>query len=140
LFAAVLAGVPFVDAIVTMADDTIPLVSTEWHEWGNPNEYKCYEYMKTYSPIDNIKSQRYPPILLSCGLNDYRVQYWEVLKYSQRCRQYNTNYLETIMKCELDEGHTGAMDRYRHIRDIANEQNEVTIITTIIITITNYDY
>ena len=121
LFAAVSAGVPFVDAIVTMADDTIPLVSTEWHEWGNPNEYKYYEYMKTYSPIDNIKSQRYPPILLSCGLNDYRVQYWEVLKYSQRCRQYNTNYLETIMKCELDEGHTGAMDRYRHIRDIAEE-------------------
>jgi len=121
LFAGVLASVPFVDAIVTMADASIPLVSTEWDEWGNPNEVEAFQYIKSYSPIDNIKHQHYPRILLEAGLSDYRVGYWEVAKYCQRLREKNTNFRETLFRCELDEGHTGAMDRYRYIRDIALE-------------------
>ena len=167
LFAGAVLGVPFVDAVVTMADSTIPLVSTEWDEvrrtstrtlistislslslslsfpllfslhlfltyststhyllsrqWGNPNERDDYAYIKSYSPIDNVRPQHYPRILLEAGLTDYRVGYWEVAKFAQRLREVNTNHRETIFRCEMDEGHTGAMDRYRHIKDIAEE-------------------
>ena len=103
---------PFVDAVVTMADPTIPLVSTEWDEWGNPNEHEAYQYIRSYSPMDNIKSQCYPRMLVEAGLSDYRVGYWEPAKFVQRLRAMNlpnaNGSNEIIFKCEMEEGHTGA--------------------------------
>jgi oligopeptidase B len=119
LFAGVLAGVPFVDGIVTMADASIPLVSTEWDEWGNPNEPEAYEYIRSYSPMENVKEQEYPRILINAGLFDYRVCYWEPTKFVQRVREKNKGDKEILYKIELEEGHTGAMDRYKRFRDRA---------------------
>ena len=76
LFAVCIAGVPFVDLMVTMCDSSIPLTVVEWEEWGNPNEQKYFDYMMKYSPIDNVKEQEYPSLLVTAGLNDPRVAYW----------------------------------------------------------------
>ena len=120
-YAGILMQVPFVDVLVTMCDESIPLVSTEWDEWGNPNERCDYEFMSKYSPIDNCKSQTYPRILLRAGLLDYRVGYWEPAKYAQRLREKALNPRDILFTCEMDEGHTGAMDRYRDMLDISFE-------------------
>lgn len=121
LWAGVLMQFPFVDAVVTMADPSIPLVNTEWDEWGNPNEQDAYDYIRSYSPMDNIRPQAYPRMLLEAGLTDYRVGYWEPAKFVQRVRAANTGSNEILLKCEMDQGHTGPTDRYKHIHEKALE-------------------
>lgn len=121
LWGAVLLEVPFVDVIVTMIDTSVPLVTTEWEEWGNPNERGVYEYMRSYSPMENIRRQPYPPLLIEAGLHDTRVAYWEPAKYAQRVRAATTSGKQVLFKCEMDEGHAGAMDRYKYLRERAYE-------------------
>jgi oligopeptidase B len=121
LWAGILMQYPFVDAVITMADPSIPLVNTEWDEWGNPNEQDAYEYIRSYSPMDNIRPQAYPRMLLEAGLTDYRVGYWEPAKFIQRIRAANTGSSEILLKCEMDQGHTGPTDRYKHIHEKAFE-------------------
>lgn len=82
LFNVAVAGVPFVDVMNTMSDPSIPLTTGEWEEWGNPNEHKYFDYMLSYSPYDNVREQAYPNILITAGLHDPRVAYWEPLKYA----------------------------------------------------------
>jgi oligopeptidase B len=122
LFKTVIAGVPFVDVLNTMCDPTIPLTTPEWEEWGNPNEKIYYDYMKQYSPYDNIKENTsYPNILALGGLNDPRVQYWEPAKFIAKLREYDSdpNSGIKILKTEMDKGHFGNTDRYKYIKEIA---------------------
>ena len=105
LYGAMVAQVPFVDAVVTMADPTMPLVANEWDEWGNPNEPVAFEYLSKYSPIDQVKPQPYPPMLLQAGLWDHRVCYWEVAKFAQRLREKSTSSSPILFRCDMGEGH-----------------------------------
>ena len=105
LYGVMVAQVPFVDAVVTMADPSMPLVANEWDEWGNPNEREAFEYLAKYSPIDQVKPQPYPPMLLQAGLWDNRVCYWEVAKFAQRLRDKSTSSSPILFKCDMGEGH-----------------------------------
>jgi oligopeptidase B len=122
LFKTVIAGVPFVDVLNTMCDPTIPLTTPEWEEWGNPNKKIYYDYMKQYSPYDNIKENTsYPNILALGGLNDPRVQYWEPAKFIAKLREYDSDPKSgiKILKTEMEKGHFGNTDRYKYIKEIA---------------------
>ena len=120
LFTAAIAGVPFVDLMTTMCDPSIPLTTEEWEEWGNPNEKAYYDYMLSYSPIDNIvKDANYPKMLLTSGLNDPRVAYWEPTKWAQVLRSRVANGEEILLKMDLAAGHFSAADRYRYLRELA---------------------
>ena len=124
LFKALVAGVPFVDLMVTMCDPTIPLTTGEWEEWGNPNENKFFDYMLSYSPIDQVRAQPYPSILITAGLHDPRVAYWEPTKWASRLRSLMTNGDESHIVCkfDLDSGHFSASDRYKYLREKAYDQ------------------
>jgi len=122
LFKTVIAGVPFVDVLNTMCDPTIPLTTPEWEQWGNPNEQKYYDYIKQYSPYDNIQSGiKYPNILALGGLNDPRVQYWEPAKFVAKLRANDSGPDSNIklLKTEMDQGHFGNTDRYKYMRESA---------------------
>ena len=121
LFKTVIAGVPFVDVLNTMCDPTIPLTTPEWEEWGNPNEKIYYDYMRQYSPYDNIKNTSYPNILALGGLNDPRVQYWEPAKFIAKLREYDQDPKSgiKILKTEMEQGHFGNTDRYKYIKETA---------------------
>jgi oligopeptidase B len=120
LFNTVIAGVPFVDVLNTMSDPTIPLTTPEWEEWGNPNIQEYYEYMKQYSPYDNIKEGvSYPNILALGGLNDPRVQYWEPAKFIAKLREHDPNSGIKLLKTEMDQGHFGNTDRYKYMHEKA---------------------
>jgi len=121
LFRAIIAGVPFVDLMVTMSDPSIPLTVTEWEEWGNPNEEKYYDYMMSYSPIDNVRETAYPAIMITAGLNDPRVAYWEPAKWVARLREKRTNKRSIVLKVDMSSGHFSASDRYRHMRESSVE-------------------
>ena len=119
-FCACVAGVPFVDLMVTMCDPSIPLTTEEWEEWGNPNEEKYHDYMMSYSPINNVRpGVRYPPTLIVSGLNDPRVAYWEPTKWAQTLRAEVENGDEILLKMDLAAGHFSAADRYRYLRELA---------------------
>ena len=119
-FCAGIAGVPFVDLMVTMCDPSIPLTTEEWEEWGNPNEAKYHEYMMSYSPIDNVRQgATYPKMLIVSGLNDPRVAYWEPTKWAQVLRAKVANGDEVLLKMDLAAGHFSAADRYRYLRELA---------------------
>lgn len=122
LFQAVVAGVPFVDLMNTMCDPTIPLTTGEWEEWGNPNENKYFDYMLSYSPYDNVRAQPYPHILITAGLHDPRVAYWEPAKWASKLRSLKTSDTHVICKFDLDSGHFSASDRYKYIREKAFDQ------------------
>lgn len=122
LFKAVIAGVPFVDIMNTMCDPTIPLTTNEWEEWGNPNEPKYFDYMLSYSPVDNVREQEYPNILITAGLHDPRVPYWEPAKWATKLRAHKTDNGVIIAKFDLDSGHFSASDRYRYMREKAYDQ------------------
>jgi oligopeptidase B len=114
LFKAAVAGVPFVDIMVTMCDPSIPLTITEWEEWGNPNEKKYYDYMLSYSPVDNVKPNKYPSLLITAGLNDPRVPYWEPAKWVARLRAAQTDRtVPMLLKTDMSSGHFSASDRYK---------------------------
>lgn len=119
LYRTVIAGVPFVDVLNTMADPTIPLTIPEWEQWGNPNQEKFYNLIKQYSPYDNINSVDYPHVLALSGLNDPRVAYWEPSKFIAKLRHHNQSKSIMLLKTEMKQGHFGGMDRYKHLRETA---------------------
>ncbi|HET6968579.1 MAG TPA: S9 family peptidase [Ornithinibacter sp.] len=120
LFAAIVAEVPFVDALTTILDDSLPLTVTEWEEWGNPVEDPAvYAYMAAYSPYDNVTPQPYPTILATSGLNDPRVSYWEPAKWVQKLRAATTSGRPIYLKTEMGAGHQGPSGRYDAWRDEA---------------------
>ncbi len=116
-----IANVPFVDVINTMLDPSIPLTVIEYDEWGNPNEKEYYDYIKSYSPYDNIKRQGYPHILVLAGLNDPRVQYWEPAKWTAKLRALKTDPNLLLLKTDMGAGHAGASGRYDYLKDLAFE-------------------
>ncbi len=119
LFKAVIAGVPFVDVLNTMLDDTLPLTIPEYEEWGNPNDKKYYDYMKLYSPYDNVKKQDYPYMLVTSGLNDPRVTYWEPTKWVLKLREANTSDSIILLKTNMGAGHAGQSGRYNRLKEKA---------------------
>ncbi len=121
MFGCVVAHVPFVDVVTTMLDETLPLTLTEYEEWGNPKVKTRYRYMLSYSPYDNIKEQEYPHMLVTGGLNDPRVSYWEPAKWVAKLRKLKTDDNLLLLKTKMGEGHSGASGRYDYLRDIAFE-------------------
>ncbi|CAI9097067.1 OLC1v1033369C3 [Oldenlandia corymbosa var. corymbosa] len=119
LFKAVVAGVPFVDVLTTMLDPTIPLTTSEWEEWGDPRKEEFYFYMKSYSPVDNVKAQNYPAILVTAGLNDPRVMYSEPAKFVAKLRELKTNDNLLLFKCELGAGHFSKSGRFEKLQEDA---------------------
>lgn len=120
LFRAVHAGVPFVDVMNTMMDATLPLTVGEYLEWGNPNEKAAYDYMKTYSPYDNLEKRGYPAMLVTTSFNDSQVMYWEPAKYVARLRTLKTDSTPLLLKIKMDPaGHGGASGRYDRLKDDA---------------------
>ncbi|WP_298238328.1 S9 family peptidase [uncultured Algibacter sp.] len=121
LYNGVLAAVPFVDVVTTMLDDTIPLTTGEYDEWGNPNNKKYYEYMKSYSPYDNVASKDYPNMLVTTGLHDSQVQYWEPAKWVAKLRDYKTDNNKLLLHTDMDSGHGGASGRFESLKEVALE-------------------
>ena len=121
LFAGVVAQVPFVDVVTTMLDDSIPLTTGEYDEWGNPNEEEYYQYMKSYSPYDNIVAQDYPNMLITTGFHDSQVQYWEPAKWTAKLRELKTDDNILIFKTDMTSGHGGASGRFESLKEIALE-------------------
>jgi oligopeptidase B len=121
LFKVVVAGVPFVDVISTMLDESIPLTVGEFEEWGNPKEEAYYHYMLAYSPYDNTEAKAYPNILITAGLNDPRVQYWEPAKWAARLRAVKTDDNLLLLKTHMGAGHFASSGRYDYLKDIAFE-------------------
>jgi len=119
LFHAALAEVPFVDAINTMMDPSIPLTVIEYDQWGNPNERKAYNYIKKYSPYENVRAQDYPHLLITAGLNDPRVHYWEPAKWTAKLRRMKTDDNLLLLKTKLSSGHSGASGRYEALKETA---------------------
>lgn len=119
LFQAAVAAVPFVDVVTTMLDETIPLTVGEFEEWGNPKEHEYYEYMLSYSPYDNVSSQTYPHLLVTAGLNDPRVQYWEPAKWAARLRDLKLGTNRLLLKTEMGAGHAGPSGRYDYLKEVA---------------------
>lgn len=117
LYNGVLAAVPFVDVVTTMLDADIPLTSGEWDEWGNPNEKEYYDYMLSYSPYDNVRRTDYPNILVTTGLHDSQVQYWEPAKWVAKLREYKTDDNMLVLKTDMSAGHSGKTGRFRRIDD-----------------------
>ncbi|KAK2635155.1 hypothetical protein Ddye_029947 [Dipteronia dyeriana] len=119
LFKAAIAGVPFVDVVTTMLDPTIPLTTSEWEEWGDPRKEEFYFYMKSYSPVDNVKAQNYPNILVTAGLNDPRVMYSEPAKFVAKLRELKTDDNILLFKCELGAGHFSKSGRFERLQEDA---------------------
>lgn len=120
-YAALVAHVPFVDIVTTMLDTSIPLTTLEYDEWGNPNEAAAYAYMLSYSPYDNIRRQPYPAMLVTTGLWDSQVQYYEPAKWVAKLRQHNTGSRPLLLHVNLEAGHGGKSGRYEHMREVARE-------------------
>lgn len=121
LYNGVIAQVPFVDVITTMLDDSIPLTTGEYDEWGNPNNKKYYDYMLSYSPYDNVQPQHYPNMYVSTGLHDSQVQYWEPAKWVAKLRELKTNDNLLFLDTNMDAGHGGASGRFEALKDLAKE-------------------
>ncbi len=117
----IVAQVPFVDVVTTMLDDSIPLTTGEYDEWGNPNEKKYYEYMKSYSPYDNVVAQNYPNLLITTGFHDSQVQYFEPAKWTAKLRALKTNDNLLLFKCDMSTGHGGASGRFEALKEVAEE-------------------
>ncbi len=121
LWRGIVAAVPFVDVVTTMLDDTIPLTTGEYDEWGNPNDKVYYDYMKSYSPYDNVEEKDYPSILVTTGYHDSQVQYWEPAKWVAKLRDLKTDNHPLIMYCNMETGHGGASGRFQKYREVAME-------------------
>jgi len=121
LWRGIVTQVPFVDALTTMLDDTIPLTTGEYDEWGNPNEKAYYEYMKSYSPYDNIEEKEYPPMLVTTGLHDSQVQYWEPAKWVAKLREMKTDKNRILLYTNMEAGHGGASGRFERFKEVALE-------------------
>jgi oligopeptidase B len=121
LFHIVIAKVPFVDVVNTMLDESLPLTITEFEEWGDPKKQEFYQYMRSYSPYDNIEARPYPHMLVTAGLNDARVAYWEPAKWVARLRRLKTNDCRLLLKTNMSAGHGGASGRYERMKETAFE-------------------
>ncbi len=122
LFGAVVAHVPFVDVLSTMLDDSLPLTPGEWPEWGNPIEDRAaFELIRSYSPYDQVKPQAYPPLMVTAGLNDPRVTYWEPAKWVAKLRELKTDDNELILKTNMGAGHGGKSGRFESLKETAEE-------------------
>ena len=121
LWNGIIAGVPFVDVVSTMLDETIPLTTGEFDEWGNPKEEEYYHYIKSYSPYDNIEKKDYPNLLITTGYWDSQVQYWEPAKWIAKLREYKTDDNLLMMSCNMDVGHGGASGRFERYKEVALE-------------------
>jgi oligopeptidase B len=121
LYHGIIVQVPFVDVITTMLDESIPLTTGEYDEWGNPNIKKYYNYMASYSPYDNVKKQNYPNMYVSTGLHDSQVQYWEPAKWVAKLRNLKTNNSILFLDTNMDAGHGGASGRFEAIKELAKE-------------------
>lgn len=121
LYNGIIAQVAFVDVVTTMLDDTIPLTTGEYDEWGNPNEKKYYEYMLSYSPYDNVKAQSYPNMYISTGLHDSQVQYWEPAKWVAKLRTVKTDNNLLFLDTNMEAGHGGASGRFEALKELAKE-------------------
>lgn len=119
LFHGVVADVPFVDVVTTMLDESIPLTTNEFDEWGNPKNKDAYEYMKSYSPVDNVTPRNYPNLLVTTGLHDSQVQYFEPAKWVAKLRVNNTGKNVILLKTNMDFGHGGASGRFDYLKDVA---------------------
>jgi oligopeptidase B len=119
LFRAVLAEVPFVDVVNTMLDASLPLTVMEYDEWGNPNDPTAYAYIRSYSPYDNVTAKGYPHLLITAGLNDPRVAYWEPAKWTAKLRATKTDRNRLLLKTNMGAGHGGASGRYDVLREVA---------------------
>lgn len=121
LYNGIVAQVPFVDVITTMLDDSIPLTTGEYDEWGNPNDKEYYSYIKSYSPYDNVISKDYPNLLITAGLHDSQVQYWEPAKWVAKLRTLKTNETLLLFKTNMEAGHGGASGRFEALKEDALE-------------------
>jgi len=121
LWKGVIAAVPFVDVVTTMLDETIPLTTGEFDEWGNPKEKEYYDYIKSYSPYDNVKAVDYPAILVTTGYHDSQVQYWEPAKWVAKLREYKTDKNPLILHTNMGAGHGGKSGRYERLKEVALE-------------------
>jgi oligopeptidase B len=121
LYNGVVAAVPFVDVLTTMLDESIPLTTGEYDEWGDPRIKEYYDYIKSYSPYDNVKAQDYPNLLVTTGLHDSQVQYWEPSKWVAKLRDMKTDNNLLVMYCDMETGHSGASGRFQRHKDTARE-------------------
>ncbi len=120
-YGGIVAHVPFVDVVTTMLDDSIPLTTNEYDEWGNPEDPIFYDYMLSYSPYDNIERKNYPHLLVTSGLHDSQVQYWEPTKWVARLRELKTDENMLLLHTNMDAGHGGASGRFARLREVALE-------------------
>jgi oligopeptidase B len=121
-YRALVAHVPFVDVVTTMLDESIPLTTNEFDEWGNPAAAReTYEYMRAYSPYDNVKRQPYPALLVTSGLWDSQVQYWEPAKWVAKLRVSKTNDRPLLLRTNMEAGHGGKSGRFERYREVAEE-------------------
>ena len=121
MWKGVIAAVPFVDVVTTMLDESIPLTTGEYDEWGNPNEKDYYDYMLSYSPYDNVEKKDYPAMLVTTGLHDSQVQYFEPAKWVAKLRDYKTDQNPLLMYCNMETGHGGASGRFERYKETAME-------------------
>ncbi len=121
LYKGVIASVPFVDVVTTMLDETIPLTTSEYDEWGNPNEKEYYDYMLSYSPYDQVQAKNYPNLLVTTGYHDSQVQYWEPAKWVAKLREMKTDTNLLLFECNMDAGHGGASGRFQSLKETALE-------------------
>jgi len=119
LFKMVILDVPFVDIINTMLDETLPLTTLEYDEWGDPNKKTAFDYMLSYSPYDNVKAQDYPHLLFTTGVNDAKVGYWEPAKMVAKLRKLKTNDNLLFLKTDMYAGHAGGSGRFNHYKELA---------------------
>jgi oligopeptidase B len=119
LYHGIIAAVPFVDVVTTMLDDDIPLTTGEFDEWGNPDNKESYEYMLRYSPYDNIEARAYPNLLVTAGLHDSQVQYWEPAKWVAKLRDIKTDDHLLLLKTNMEAGHGGASGRFEYLKEVA---------------------
>ena len=121
MWKGVVAQVPFVDVVTTMLDESIPLTTGEFDEWGNPKEKEYYDYIKSYSPYDNVEAKAYPNMLVTTGLHDSQVQYWEPAKWMAKLRDLKTDNNLLLLQTEMDFGHSGASGRFESLKEVAQE-------------------
>jgi len=121
LYKGVIAAVPFVDVVTTMLDEDIPLTTSEYDEWGNPNHKTYYDYMLSYSPYDQVEAKGYPNMLVTTGLHDSQVQYWEPAKWVAKLREMKTDDNLLLLYCNMETGHGGASGRFEQYRETAME-------------------
>ena len=121
LFKGAIAKVPFVDVVTTMLDETIPLTTSEYDEWGNPNDKKYYDYMLSYSPYDNVEAKNYPNLLVTTALHDSQVQYWEPAKWVAKLRELKTDNNKLLLYTNMEAGHSGKSGRFQRYEEIAME-------------------